>query len=316
MLRMKVGNLVGISRRMQQVYRLVLQASAHGRPVLIRGEIGTGKRLAALSIHSLGSHKAEPFVAAGRSTFSPSWQEGELFGDESDSPAQLFWAKSGVLPSVGEGTLYLREISDLPPRLQQKLSVAIEKREYSPMGSTRRIPFNARVIAATRNDLETLVRTGGFDEELYFDLTAMEIRLPALRERKSDLSLLIDYFLEQYAREEPAMIVSDAALDLLLRYDWPGNVRELNNVVQKAIANAMGAVIQAADLPLDLPEERISGQASGDESIKENDSERYSLVSALEEANGNITMAASNLGLDVPLLRRRLKSYGLASAAN
>jgi DNA-binding NtrC family response regulator len=301
---------------MQKVYRSILQANTQNWPVLIRGESGTGKRLTASSIHLLGRRKAAPFIVAGRSVFSPSWQEGELFGDESGAPARLFWAKSGVLSSVGEGTLFIREISELPRNLQSALLSAMKEHQYSPVGSTRKIPFLGRVVAATRSDLETLVRTDGFDEELYFYLSAMEIRLPPLRDRKSDLSLLADYFLNQFSGGVLAKTFSEEALDSLLRYDWPGNLRELGNVVHEAIACSPGPIIETAHLPPDLREDWVSERVGGDRWGTESDFERRTLAAALEDADGDITVAASNLGLDPRLVRRRLQHYGLASPAN
>ena len=190
------GGLVGVSPKMQRVYKLVEKVSQHNYPVLIAGESGTGKELVARSIHYLGPRRQKPFVPVDCSALVPTLIESELFGYVKGAFTGAMHTKQGLLEAAGEGTLFLDEIGDLPVDLQAKLLRALQEREIKPVGATERIPINARVISATNRDLESAIRNGTFRQDLYFRLNVVQIKIPPLRERKSDVQLLVNFFLE------------------------------------------------------------------------------------------------------------------------
>jgi DNA-binding NtrC family response regulator len=311
-LRMGMSGLVGVSIQMQRVYRLIHTVSAYRYPVSIVGEIGTGKEATARLIHSSSARRNKPFVAVGRSMFVPSWIEPELFGYEKGAVGHESETKSGLLGVAGGGTLYFDEVAELPVGVQGKLHRAIEENEFWPIGANRAVPFTARVIAATHRNLEAQVRAGAFREDLFLQLNSMQIKLPPLRERKNDIPLLVDAFIDKYAEQGSTVEFSGAAMACLVAYDWPGNVRELEMTVQRALAFASGSSVEPGDL-LQVPRgaAHATTRAAETDAADELEIERRAIVQALQEASGDTIAAAQLLGINRSTLGRRLKYYRL-----
>ena len=225
-----LDGLIGFSAQMQRVYRMIHAVSSHDYPVLVVGEVGTGKQLAARSIHSLSARRDRPFVPVDCSTMSPTLIESELFGYARGVFAGTSEAKWGMLAFVDQGTLFLNDVAHLTLNLQAKLLRTLQESEFRPIGSNVPLPFHGRLIVGSRGDLHVLVNEGKFREDLYSQVNAMQISLPALREHKSDIPLLVDAFIEKYAGTNSDVEFSGAAMRLILAYNWPENVRELENV--------------------------------------------------------------------------------------
>ncbi|MGA3292706.1 MAG: sigma-54 dependent transcriptional regulator [Candidatus Acidiferrales bacterium] len=303
------GGLIGVSPKMQRVYRTIEKVSQHNYPVLILGESGTGKELVARSIHFSGPRKNKPFVPVDCSALVPTLIESELFGYVKGAFTGAVQSKMGLIESAGTGTLFLDEIGDLPIDLQAKLLRALQEKEVKPVGSTERIPISVRVIAATNRDLEVAVRQGQFRQDLFFRLNVVQIKLPPLRERKTDIPLLVNSFLEKFAESGGTRVISEDAMARLIAYDWPGNVRELENAIERAVALGSGPVLHVADLPSSLQYgtgERIS---QTDELLPLEELERRAILRALREAGGDKLAAARLLGIGKTTLYRKLKQY-------
>src|SRR5207237_567751 len=238
------GGLIGVSERMQRVYKVIQKVSQHEYPVLILGESGTGKELVARSVHFSGARKDRAFVPVDCSSLVPTLIESELFGYVKGAFTGALHGKQGLLEAAHSGTLFLDEIGDMPVDLQAKLLRALQEHEVEPVGSTERRRIDVRIIAATNRDLESAIRTGGFRQDLYFRLNVVQIKLPALRERKSDIPLLVASFLEKYTKaDEHVPPLSEDAMQRLMAYDWPGNVRELENAIERSLALTSGPFI-------------------------------------------------------------------------
>lgn len=208
------------------------------------------------------------------------------------------------------GTLFLDEIGDLPVDLQAKLLRAIQEKEVKPVGSTERVSISTRVIAATNRDLEYAVRNGKFRQDLYFRLNVVQIKLPPLRERKSDIRLLVNHFLEKLVEEDRSVpAISEDAMAWLLAYDWPGNVRELENVIERALSLGSGPILQVADFPTNLHYGASDRMPQNDEVLRLDELERRAILRALREANGDKLAAARLLGIGKTTLYRKLKEY-------
>ena len=304
------GGLIGISARMQRVYRMIERVSQHSYPVLILGESGTGKELVARSIHFQGPRKQRPFVPVDCSALVPTLIESELFGHVKGAFTGAQQNKPGLLEAADDGTLFLDEIGDLPVDMQAKLLRALQEREVKPVGSNDRVPLRARIIAATNRDLDAAIRGGAFRQDLYFRLNVVQIKLPPLRERKSDIPLLVSSFLEKLAEpDRPAHTLNDEALRRLMAYDWPGNVRELENSIQRGIAMGTGSIVQFNDLPSNLQYDARERAAEDGELVPLLVLERRAIFRAMRETNGDKLAAARLLGIGKTTLYRKLKQY-------
>lgn len=305
--------LIGTSPKMQRVYRLIEKVSQHSYPVLILGESGTGKELVARSIHFSGLRKNKPFVPVDCSALAPTLIESELFGYVKGAFTGAMHNKQGVFESAEHGTLFLDEIGNLPVDMQAKLLRVIQEREVKPVGSTERISVNVRIIAATNRDLEAAVRQNAFRQDLFFRLNVVQIKLPPLRERKSDIPLLVQAFLEKFTdSEHPMPVLAEDAMSRLTTHDWPGNIRELENAIQRAIALGSGPILHSGDLPSNVqyprPGEKIP---SPDEITTLEEMERHAILRALRETNGDKLVAARLLGIGKTTLYRKLKQYSV-----
>jgi len=304
------GGLIGISPKMQRVYRLIEKVSQHNYPVLILGESGTGKELVARSIHFSGVRKNKPFVPVDCSSLVPTLIESELFGYVKGAFTGAMHTKQGLMEVADTGTLFLDEIGDLPVDLQAKLLRALQEKEVKPVGSTDRIPIAVRVIAASNRDLDAAVRQGGFRQDLYFRLYVVQIKMPPLRERKSDIPILVNSFLEKFG--EPSgktRTISEDAMARLMAYDWPGNVRELENAIERAVALGSGPILHVGDLPSNLQYGTGERLPQNDELLPLEELERRAILRALRESGGDKLAAARLLGIGKTTLYRKLKQY-------
>jgi DNA-binding NtrC family response regulator len=311
------GGLIGLSPKMQRVYRLIEKVSQHNYPVLILGESGTGKELVARSIHFSGPRKNKPIVPVDCSALVPTLIESELFGYVKGAFTGAMHNRQGLMEVANNGTLFLDEIGDLPIDLQAKILRALQEKEVRPVGSTDRVPITVRIIAATNRDLDAAVRQGNFRQDLYFRLNVVQIKLPPLRDRKGDIPLLVNSFLEKFSGPdiEPQR-VSEDAMTRLMAYDWPGNVRELENAVERAIALGSGPILHVGDLPSNLQHSNGERLLHSDELLPLEELERRAILRALREAGGDKLAAARLLGIGKTTLYRKLKLYDAQAQAS
>src|SRR5213082_3704600 len=252
---------------MEKLYRIIAKAANSVHPVLILGESGTGKEMVARSIHYSGPFRDKPFIPVDCGSLVPTLVESELFGYVKGAFTGAVQSRDGLLAIAEGGTVFLDEVGELPVDLQAKLLRAIQEREIRPVGSTRRIAINVRILAATNRDLEQAVAQGTFRRDLYFRLNVLSLRIPPLRERRQDIPLLASHFLERITRASgQEHTLSDDALKAMLGYDWPGNIRELENCIERCCAMNSGPVIHNTDLP-----NCISGGKEGSKGNRQNE---------------------------------------------
>ena len=304
------GGLIGVSAKMQRVYKIIEKVSQHEYPVLILGESGTGKELVARSIHFSGPRKDRPFAPVDCSSLVPTLIESELFGYVKGAFTGAMQAKQGLLEAAQGGTLFLDEIGDMPVDLQAKLLRALQEREVKPVGSTERRRINVRIIAATNRDLEAAIRGGSFRQDLYFRLNVVQVKLPPLRDRKSDIPILVTSFLEKFSDPHGSpRTISDDAMRRLIAYDWPGNVRELENAIERALALGSGPILHVGDLPSSLHYPASERVPEKDELLPLEELERRAILRTLRETGGDKLAAARMLGIGKTTLYRKLKQY-------
>jgi DNA-binding NtrC family response regulator len=247
------ARLLGNSPPMLKLFKLISKVSQNTYPVLIQGESGTGKELVARSIHESGPLVNKPFLPIDCGSLVPTLIESELFGYVRGAFTGAVRTKEGLLEAAGGGTVFLDEIGEMPVDLQSKFLRALQEKEVRPVGGSRRVKIEARIIAATNRDLEVAVQQGHFRKDLYFRLNVVSLKLPPLRDRKGDIPLLVNHLIEKYkAANKPRLAVSEEAMNRLLAYDWPGNVRELENCIERAVALGSGPVLQSSDLTTNL----------------------------------------------------------------
>ena len=310
------GGLIGVSERMQRVYKIIQKVSHHEYPVLILGESGTGKELVAKSIHFLGARKDRPFVPVDCSSLVPTLIESELFGYVKGAFTGALHGKQGLLEAAQGGTLFLDEIGDMPVDLQAKLLRALQEREVKPVGSTERRRIDVRVIAATNRDLDAAIKQGTFRQDLYFRLNVVQVKLPPLRERKSDIPLLVMAFLEKFSGSQGGgRTISEDAMRQFIAYDWPGNVRELENAIERAVALGSGPIISVADLPSNLQYPVTQRAPEKNELLPLEELERRAILRTLRETAGDKLAAARILGIGKTTLYRKLKQYNMEAEA-
>jgi DNA-binding NtrC family response regulator len=309
------GGMIGVSPKMQRVYKMIERVTQHEYPVLILGESGTGKELVAKSIHYSGKRKDRPFAPVDCSSLVPTLIESELFGYVKGAFTGAMQSKQGLLEAAQGGTLFLDEIGDMPVDLQAKLLRALQEREVKPVGSTERRHINIRIIAATNRDLESAIRAGTFRQDLYFRLNVVQVKLPPLRERKSDIQLLVISFLEKFSDPHgPPRTISDDAMRRLIAYDWPGNVRELENAIERAVAMGSGPIVHVGDLPSNLHYPSSERVPDKDELLPMEELERRAILRTLRETGGDKLAAARMLGIGKTTLYRKLKQYQMGQA--
>jgi DNA-binding NtrC family response regulator len=312
-----LDNLVGQSQLMRSVRELIARvAESDATTVLIEGENGTGKELAARAIHFGSARANQPFMDINCSAVPENLFESELFGHERGAFTDAKSAKKGLLELADGGTLLLDEVGDMKPTLQAKLLRVMETRQFRRVGGTQDIPVDVRVIASTNKDLGRAVAAGQFRQDLYYRLKVISITMPVLREQTDDIPTLATYFLKQFAQEfsKPVKTLSPEATATLQRYNWPGNVRELRNVIERLVILEREPVVSPAHLPAELRMQVKPGGKSLIElppnGVVLTDVERELVFQAMERAGNNQTRAAELLGLERDALRRRLVKYG------
>ncbi len=307
------GGIVGRSPEMEKLYRIIAKASNSAHPVLILGESGTGKEMVARSIHYSGPFRDKPFIPVDCGSLVPTLIESELFGYVKGAFTGANQTKDGLMAIAEGGTIFLDEVGELPVDLQAKLLRALQEKEIRPVGSTRRVPINVRILAATNRDLEHAVMQGSFRRDLYFRLNVLNLRIPPLRERRGDLPLLVAHFMDRMVHNSGnEKVLTDDATKALLAYDWPGNVRELENCLERAYAFTSGPLIQITDLPREIAKLPISAPAPNNSKIVPiAELEKQTILHALQELNGDKLQAARLLGIGKTTLYRKLKDYAL-----
>ncbi len=307
------GGIVGRSPEMEKLYRLIAKVSRSAHPVLVQGESGTGKELVARAIHFTGPFRDRPFIPVDCGSLVPTLIESELFGYVRGAFTGAVRSKEGLLTIAQGGTIFLDEIAELPVDLQSKLLRAIQEKEIRPVGSTKSMPINVRILAATNRDLEVAVQDGKFRKDLYFRLNVVTLKIPPLRERKQDIPLLVSHFLEKLARSSGVQRdLSDEAMKLMLAHDWPGNVRELENCLERACALSSGPVMQVADLPTSIQNAQLhsgGGSLPANRIVTIAEMERQAILGTIDQLQGDKLMAAKLLGIGKTTLYRKLKEY-------
>lgn len=348
------GHIIGNSPEMEKLYRILSKVAFSTHPVLILGESGTGKEMVARSIHFNGPNAKKPFVPVDCSSLAPTLIESELFGYVKGAFTGANRSKEGLLAAADGGTIFLDEIGELPLDLQSKLLRALQEKEVRPVGATSPVPISARVLAATNRDLAAMVEQGRFRKDLYFRLNVVNLKIPPLRERREDIPVLAQHFLERMQREKGRQyLFSDDALRLMSEFDWPGNVRELENAIERACALASSNLLLMSDLPTQLQdfrlqvhqslvEQRSQTQSAAHASLQAGGSvttphssltdtsltrveggegiisiaelEKQAILNTIRQLNGDKLMAARLLQIGKTTLYRKLKEYGIADS--
>jgi len=311
--------LLGDSIPMQQLRQMIGKVARSQAPVHISGDSGTGKELVARLIHETGPRSEGPFVPVNCGAIPTELMESELFGHRKGSFTGAVADKEGLMRSAEGGTLFLDEVADLPLHMQVKLLRVIQEKSIRPVGETREVPVDVRILSATHRKLDELVKAGRFREDLYYRINVIELRVPALRERLDDVPQLVDMLLDRVSKQigVPRPSISDEALDKLLTYPYPGNVRELENILERAVTLCADDRIEPQDIQLkqgagfvDLPSVVDEMAADGLEGQLEH-LEREAIVKALEQTRYNKTKAAELLGMTFRQLRYRVKKLGI-----
>jgi DNA-binding NtrC family response regulator len=311
----KFGELIGQSPVMRQMYLLIAAVSANKSTVLVTGESGTGKELVARTIHRQGPWADHPFVAINCGAMSETLLDSQLFGHRRGAFTGAIADHNGVFQTANGGTLFLDEIAEIPLPLQVKFLRVIQEKEFTPLGASRPIKVDVRIIAATNRDLDAEVRKGTFREDLFYRLNVVPIHLPPLRERREDIALLIEHFIATFSTEykvEPKKVRPEA-LEQLVMYPWPGNIRELQNVIERMFALSQSNEITLADLPGPISgfeEQPVNFQALAELPTLE-DMEKSLIAAALRKSHGNKNEAARLLAIDRQRLYRKIDKYRL-----
>jgi len=312
----ELHGIVGASSKIQDVLRMITRLKDTRTPVLITGESGTGKELVARAIHFRGTFAIRPFVAVDCGSLVPTLIESELFGYEKGAFTGALKSKDGLFQAANGGTVFLDEIGELPLEMQAKLLRVLQEKEVRPVGSNERVRVDVRIMAATNRDLEAEYRKGTFRKDLYFRLNVVTVHLPALRERRSDIPMLVHWFLDRYA-PGVGMQITNSAMKCLLQYEWPGNVRELENCIERAVALGDRLVIDMGDLPAAIASASPDRESAEDSSTQAlsitdlEDIERATIQRVFEQVKGDKVMAGRMLGISRATLYRKLKRYNI-----
>jgi len=315
----ELDGIIGDSPTIREVLRMIGRLKDNRTPVLISGESGTGKELVARAIHYRGAFAQMPFVAVDCGALVSTLMESDLFGYEKGAFTGAVKSKQGLFQAADGGTIFLDEIGELPLEMQAKLLRVLQEKEVRPVGSNSSVSVHLRVIAATNRDLETAFRAGTFRKDLFFRLNVVTVCLPPLRERRSDIPMLLRCFLDRHAAGENVQF-TPAAMKLMMNYDWPGNVRELENCISRALILGDRERIDVADLPpallagcgsgtvlKDVPFEGSPSPATGLEEL-----ERLTIARVFEQVGGDKAMARKMLGISRATLYRKLKRYQIS----
>jgi len=310
--RYRFDNIVGKSSLMQKVFQQIEVVAESNSTVLITGETGTGKEIVAKAVHYNSQRKDFPFLSINCASIPEGLIESELFGHEKGAFTGAIKTNLGRFELAHGGTILLDEISETSPALQAKLLRVLQEKQFERLGSGSPIQVDVRVIATSNRDLGGQIKSGKFREDLFYRLNVLPLHLPPLRERKEDIPLLIDFFLERYNKESGKQVqkVEEKALLVLMNYAWPGNVRELENYIERAVVVSKKPVLTLSDFPIELlypPAEE--SEDGGGQSLAA--AEKNLILKTLRESNDNRTKTAEKLGITTRTLRNKLKEYGM-----
>ena len=311
-----LDGIIGSSAGLQDVLRMISPLKDSRTPVLISGESGTGKELVARAIHFRGILAQTPFVAVDCGALVPTLMESEMFGYEKGAFTGAMKTKAGLFQAANGGSIFLDEIGELPLEMQAKLLRVLQEKEVRPVGSNDRISVDVRVMAATNRDLEAAYRNGTFRKDLYFRLNVVTVHIPPLRERRSDIPMLVHHFLNRYAPTAHLQVTA-AAMKSLLQYDWPGNVRELENCIARAVTLGDQKVMDVQDLPPAIRTDQPSSQtlvtqdAAALSTTALAEMEKMTILRVFEQAHGDKALAGKMLGISRATLYRKLKRYNI-----
>ena len=307
------NQLIGRAPKFIACIDVAMRAAPHATPVLINGPTGSGKELLARLIHDESPRASKPFVAVNCAALPEGLQESELFGHERGAFTGATAAREGYFKLAHGGTLFLDEVGDLAPSSQVKLLRAVESGEFFPVGSSKPVRVDARIVAATNRPLDADAKSGRFREDLYHRLNVIRIELPSLSERPADIRMLAEHFLSRKALElkRPVRTLSERAMQLLERYAWPGNIRELANVIERAVVLAQRSELDVNDFPMELAGSSAKAAAVPDAPITLAEAERRAVLHALTHTHWQKTKAAEILGISWPTLQKKITDYGL-----
>jgi len=316
----RFGDIIGRSGRMKQVFDLIIQAAPSRTTILIQGESGTGKELVARAVHTNSQRADRPFITVNSGSLPPDLLESNLFGHVKGAFTGAVYPKKGLFELADKGTIFFDEIGNVPIETQAKLLRVIQEREFMRLGGVETIKVDVRIIAATNVDLHHMMDEGRFREDLYYRLHVITVQLPPLRERKDDIPLLVQHFLEKYGKEnnKPDLEISPEALDLLMDFDWPGNVRELENVIERASVLSSGPRIEVDLVPdhvrrtrsFELPQFILPAEGISFKDVI-TDFEKRLIESTLEAAGGVQKRAAELLRIKPTTLNEMIKRYDI-----
>ena len=309
--RFSLGNMVGKSKPMQELFNLIEKVAQYEANVLVGGETGTGKELVARGIHYAGQNPQLPFVPIDCAAVPETLLESELFGHSRGAFTGATEHKKGQIEVAHGGTLFLDEIGELPLSLQKKFLRFLQEKEIVRLGETRRRKVDVRIIAATNRDLEAEVAQGNWREDLFYRLNVISMDVPALRERKEDIPHLVNHFLAKYNAQNGKAIqgTTGEVMEVFMAYDWPGNVRELENVIERAVVLCMGDSVALSCLPQKFQERRAPSPPA--EGVNLMEMEKQLVLQALEKTEYNQSAAARELGISRKQLRTKMKHHGL-----
>jgi DNA-binding NtrC family response regulator len=305
-------DIISKSPRMGEIFQLVRDVASLRSTVLIQGDSGTGKELVARAIHYSGDRAHKAFIGVSCAALAETLLESELFGHEKGSFTGATAQKKGKFELAEGGTIFLDEIGDISPKLQLNLLRVLQERNFYRVGGSEQIEVDVRVIAATNRDLEAAVKEGKFRDDLYYRLNVINIRIPPLRERREDIPLLAQHFVERIAHELGKEVgsLTESALGILMNHDWPGNVRELENAIERSIVACRNTVLGEEDFGF-LNHRRVTGEWTPPRDMTLEQIENQAIAAMLHRTHGNIREAATNLGIDRSTLYDRIRKYSL-----
>lgn len=305
--------VIGGSPRMQEVLNLLELVAPSDATVLLLGETGTGKELAAQAIHLNSPRRPGPFVVVNCAALPETLLESELFGHERGAFTGAVSKKDGRFLLAHRGTLFLDEVGELSPATQAKILRVLQSREFEPLGGTRTLKVDVRIIAATNRDLEAMIRDGTFREDLYYRLNVFPITLPPLRERPDDLPLLVEFFLNRFRDkyQRPVKALAPEVLQAFRRYPWPGNIRELENVLERGVIMCRTDTLTLQELPPVLQSYAREPVGTEDGELSLPELERQLIIRTLEKLSRNRRQAAEVLGISLEELNLKIRAYGL-----